>query len=359
LDKIYKVFVSSTYEDLREERAQVQKALLKLNCLPVGMELFPAADDDTWEFIKTQIVDSDYYVLLIAGRYGSLGADGRSFTEMEFDYALEMKKPTIGFVHGNRGSISRDNSETDPDRAKKLESFIAKVRSRLVRHFTTPQELALEVTTSFVDLKARRPAIGFVRADETVDFKKYSEILEANRDLERRLQELSLSESRELMNWFANDITLDIISESWNEFYERRAKYGSAAEFDKTKFSKIVVSWREIFSLIAQQVAEAEYEDNMFQKVAFSLASSPNEDNDDFRGHRYDLGNDSKITIRMNFFMKGLITVFSDHGSYYDDHSEKMHDWSARAWRFTDLGRAQLSFLGGSTETMRQAQERT
>jgi hypothetical protein len=35
---IYKVFVSSTYDDLREERAEVQKALLKMKCLPVGME---------------------------------------------------------------------------------------------------------------------------------------------------------------------------------------------------------------------------------------------------------------------------------------------------------------------------------
>jgi hypothetical protein len=30
---IYSVFVSSTYEDLREERAEVQKALLKLRCM--------------------------------------------------------------------------------------------------------------------------------------------------------------------------------------------------------------------------------------------------------------------------------------------------------------------------------------
>jgi hypothetical protein len=66
--KIYKVFVSSTFEDLREERATVEKALLQLDCLPVGMELFPAADAETWEFIKSQIDDSDYYVVLVAGR---------------------------------------------------------------------------------------------------------------------------------------------------------------------------------------------------------------------------------------------------------------------------------------------------
>lgn len=57
-EPIYKVFVSSTFEDLREERAEVQKALLKLNCLLVGTELFPRADDQTWDFIKQQIDDS-------------------------------------------------------------------------------------------------------------------------------------------------------------------------------------------------------------------------------------------------------------------------------------------------------------
>jgi Domain of unknown function (DUF4062) len=57
---IYTVFVSSTYEDLREERAEVQKALLKLGCMPIGMELFSSADEDTWEFIKRQIAESDY-----------------------------------------------------------------------------------------------------------------------------------------------------------------------------------------------------------------------------------------------------------------------------------------------------------
>ena len=61
---IYSVFVSSTYEDLRVERAEVQKALLKLKCFPVGMELFPSTDDDTWDFIKRQIAASDYYLLV-------------------------------------------------------------------------------------------------------------------------------------------------------------------------------------------------------------------------------------------------------------------------------------------------------
>ena len=46
MNKKYQVFVSSTYKDLTEERQEVIQALLELDCIPVGMEMFPAADDD-------------------------------------------------------------------------------------------------------------------------------------------------------------------------------------------------------------------------------------------------------------------------------------------------------------------------
>ena len=41
MDKRYQVFISSTFEDLQEERRQVMQALLALDCIPTGMELFP------------------------------------------------------------------------------------------------------------------------------------------------------------------------------------------------------------------------------------------------------------------------------------------------------------------------------
>src|ERR1700730_2626217 len=74
MNKRYQVFVSSTYDDLREERSEVMRALLELDCIPSGMELFPAADEDQWTLIKEVIDDCDYYVVIIGGRYGSLQA---------------------------------------------------------------------------------------------------------------------------------------------------------------------------------------------------------------------------------------------------------------------------------------------
>ena len=99
MDKRYQTFVSSTYRDLREERQRVIEALLELDCIPAGMELFPAADDDQWTLIKRVIDDCDYYLVIIAGRYGETGADGVSYTEKEYDYAISTEKPVIAFLH--------------------------------------------------------------------------------------------------------------------------------------------------------------------------------------------------------------------------------------------------------------------
>ena len=76
----YQIFVSSTYEDLKAERDIVIKTVLEMGNIPVGMEMFSAGDEQQWELIKRQIDDCDYYVVIVAHRYGS--TDGTiSFTE--------------------------------------------------------------------------------------------------------------------------------------------------------------------------------------------------------------------------------------------------------------------------------------
>jgi hypothetical protein len=107
MDKRYQVFVSSTYQDLTNERQEVMQALLELDCIPSGMELFPAATDDQWTLIKRVIDDCDYYIVIVGGRYGSLAPDGISYTELEYRYALERKKPIIAFLHKDPGHYLR------------------------------------------------------------------------------------------------------------------------------------------------------------------------------------------------------------------------------------------------------------
>jgi hypothetical protein len=103
--KKYQVFVSSTFRDLVEERQDAIRSILDLKHIPAGMELFPAADMDQLTYIKKVIDECDYYLLIVGGRYGSMDADGVSFTEREYDYAVDTGKIVIAFVHSDPAAI--------------------------------------------------------------------------------------------------------------------------------------------------------------------------------------------------------------------------------------------------------------
>jgi hypothetical protein len=162
--------------------------------MPIGMELFGSADEETWEFIQRQIENCDYYVVILADKYGSTAADGLSFTEKEYDYAREIKKPVLAFVHGNRGGIPRDKTEQDSEKRPKLEAFIEKVRRSPVSFFAAPDDLATRVTVSFVNLRERRPAVGFIRTDQASDLKKYADLLEENTRLRAEVARINSAE---------------------------------------------------------------------------------------------------------------------------------------------------------------------
>lgn len=162
----YQVFVSSTYEDLREERQQATQAILEAGCFPSGMELFPASDDAQWALIKRVIEECDYYVVIIAGRYGSLAPDGLSYTEKEYDYAVERGIPVLGFIRDKVGEVSFDKTEKTDANREKLDAFRRKVMSRICRKYTSPVELGMAVMKSLMSEVRIRPRGGWVRADQ-------------------------------------------------------------------------------------------------------------------------------------------------------------------------------------------------
>lgn len=97
-EKREQVFVSSTYTDLVEERHSITQTLLKADCIPAGMELFPASDSDKWDLIRRVIDGCDYYLLVLGGRDGSVDPDDNlSFTEKEYKYAVLAGKPVLPF----------------------------------------------------------------------------------------------------------------------------------------------------------------------------------------------------------------------------------------------------------------------
>jgi Domain of unknown function (DUF4062) len=163
LERRYQVFVSSTYTDLVDERREVIQALLELDCIPAGMELFPAANDEQWLLITKMIDDCDYYLVVVGGRYGSISKNGISYTEREYGYALERGMPILGFLHDDPGGIPLVKSERDAEAIAKLDDFRAKVRRKPVRTYRTPDELGAVVSRSLIKLIKSNPAEGWVR----------------------------------------------------------------------------------------------------------------------------------------------------------------------------------------------------
>lgn len=99
MDKKYQVFISSTFSDLIEERKKIQEILLMADCIPAGMEAFVATNEEQFNVIKKVIDLCDYYVLIVGGRYGSVNeSTGLSYTEMEYDYAVENNIPVLVFA---------------------------------------------------------------------------------------------------------------------------------------------------------------------------------------------------------------------------------------------------------------------
>src|SRR4051812_22132561 len=160
VDRRYHVFVSSTFFDLAEERAAVVSALLELDAIPAGMELFPAADDDAWTLIERVIDASDYYLLVIGGKYGSIDpASSLSFTEKEFDLAVRLRKAVMAFLHENPDEIPAGKSETSDETRAKLAAFRSKVQaSKHVKYWRSPDDLAGKVARSYASFQRNYPA---------------------------------------------------------------------------------------------------------------------------------------------------------------------------------------------------------
>jgi Domain of unknown function (DUF4062) len=97
--KKLQIFVSSTYSDLKEEPQAAVEAILTAGHIPAGMELFAAGDESQMDTIKRRINDSDVYLLILGGRYGSIEPiSKKSYIQLEYEYAVERAKPLFAVV---------------------------------------------------------------------------------------------------------------------------------------------------------------------------------------------------------------------------------------------------------------------
>src|SRR5258708_7625671 len=129
-------------------------SLLRMNCVPVAMELFPADGNKAWQYIQLVIQDCDYYVLIIAGKYGSVDENGVSYTEKEYDYASSLGIPIFVFAHKQPEKLPGDKLEEDAATREKLRKFREKVAGNHTwREWMTAEELAKEVAVTLAYAK--------------------------------------------------------------------------------------------------------------------------------------------------------------------------------------------------------------
>lgn len=133
--------------------------------------------------ITKVIDDSDYYLVILAGRYGSIGPEGISYTEMEYRYALQTGKPIIGFLHKDKNQLPSGRCEADAESRQKFSEFEHLVKKKLCRFWETAADLGIQVSRSVIRLIKDSPATGWVRAN-AVSASAAQEILGLKRKIE-------------------------------------------------------------------------------------------------------------------------------------------------------------------------------
>ena len=170
MEKIYQIFVSSTYEDLKMERQEVMAAVVSTGNVPIGMEYFPAGNASPFDYIKQQIDGADYYILIVAGKYGSINDEtGISYTEMEFDYAVSKNVPVAVLLYKDISQLRGAQLENTDERRRLLEAFRDKARKgRMAAFWEDEKDLKLKVKEAIDNLIKTSPRTGWIRADQAV-----------------------------------------------------------------------------------------------------------------------------------------------------------------------------------------------
>lgn len=289
MDKRYQVFVSSTFADLKDERSNVIQTLMEMDCIPAGMELFPALDEEQFEFIKKVIDDSDYYLLIVGGRYGSVTDEGISYTEMEYDYAISQGVKVIALVHGSPEKLSAEKVEMSPEAQNKLEQFKNKVTTgRLVKFWNDARELAGLVALSLPKTIKTYPAVGWVRGNQATDntelLKQLNDLRQENDKLEKQIEELRSSKG-EIADLAQDDDKFSIFL---------RCDVTDKGQIE-TKSWQQEVTWNNLFKCIGPKILTRQNESVIFNALSEYTASRKYEN---FKSAQVDFTDFERIKVQ-------------------------------------------------------------
>ncbi|MFK3894400.1 DUF4062 domain-containing protein [Bacillus sp. PS93] len=171
MKKKLQVFISSTYTDLIEERQAAVEAVLNSGHIPAGMELFKAGDRSQKETIKRWIDESDVYMLILGGRYGSMDEEtNKSYTHWEYDYADTAGKPRFAIVIDD-GTLEQKVRENGIDVLERenyqaYKDFRKTVLSKLSKFYKDTKDIKLAIYESIKEYEKDDTLIGWISGEE-------------------------------------------------------------------------------------------------------------------------------------------------------------------------------------------------
>ena len=152
-----KVYISSTYLDLVEHRAAVDRTLRRMGHDVIGMEQYVAEGSKPVDRCRADVRTADAYVIIVAWRYGyvpgssSKPADKRSITEIELEEAQLNGKPVLAFLLDPEAPwppnrVDAMGGAPGGEEVSRLRSLIG--TNYLVGVFRTPDDLASQVAAA-------------------------------------------------------------------------------------------------------------------------------------------------------------------------------------------------------------------
>jgi hypothetical protein len=145
-----RIYISSSYQDLKVEREAVRNAILRLGHMPLGMEAYNAADSPPLQRCLEDVAKCQYYVGICAWRHGFMPpGESRCITELEYEEAVRCGIPRFVFLL--QASASWPIESTDEDRALVKAWRQRLEKQRMVAYFSTADELAGKFIATFVE----------------------------------------------------------------------------------------------------------------------------------------------------------------------------------------------------------------
>lgn len=142
-----RVFISSTFQDLKDHREAVYVALRRLGHESVVVEDWAATDQPLIERSLADLRASDVVVFLIAWRYGCIPAGEQySATELEYRAARNAGKPCLVFLTSDDAPWPSQYFDDDTGNISRFRKQL--LENQIVAFFNTPDAVATQVAIS-------------------------------------------------------------------------------------------------------------------------------------------------------------------------------------------------------------------